>query len=223
MKTENQKVAPVQPKLRMNLQMFAEPGSGEGGTGEQIANQNGGGNADQNSGGTAIDYDKIQAMIEKGTQQKENAILKSYFQQQGLTQEEAKQAMAAFKQQKADNTPDVNAMQTQLQQAQSLAQQASLEKDATMEAIALGLDIKQVPYILKLTDLSDVIGEDGKVKDGAIKEAINKVLEDFPQLKPEKQENKGFRQVGSDGGNQGTQQQQNTQSVPTKRWNRFNN
>lgn len=204
MKSENTNVAPVQPGkklMRMNLQLFAS--NGEGGEGEQNnnANQNGNGNANQNSG-SAIDYDKIQAMIDKGTQQKENAILKSYFQQQGLTQEEAKQAMAAFKQQKADNTPDVNAMQTQLQQAQSLAQQASLERDATMEAIALGLDIKQVPYILKLTDLSNVVGEDGKVKDGAIKEAINKVLEDFPQLKPTKQDNKGFQQIGSDGGNQ---------------------
>ena len=209
MKSKYQNIAPVQlrPRMRMNLQMFAEPGSGDGGTGEQNnnANQNGNGNANQNSGGTAIDYDKIQAMIDKGTQQKENAILKSYFQQQGLTQEEAKQAMAAFKQQKADNKPDVNAMQTQLQQAQSLAQQASLERDATMEAITLGLDIKQVPYILKLTDLSNVTGEDGKVKDGAIKEAINKVLEDFPQLKPTKQENKGFQQIGSDGGNQSQQ------------------
>lgn len=210
MKSTNPNVAPVQPRprMRMNLQTFADPGtgSGDGGTGEQNsnANQNGNGNTNQNSG-AAIDYDKIQAMIDKGTQQKENAILKSYFQQQGLTQEEAKQAMAAFKQQKADNTPDVNAMQTQLQQAQSLAQQASLERDATMEAIALGLDIKQVPYILKLTDLSNVTGEDGKVKDGAIKEAINKVLEDFPQLKPTKQENKGFQQIGSDGGNQSQQ------------------
>lgn len=203
MKSENTNVVPAQPGkklMRMNLQLFAS--NGEGGEGEQNnnANQNGNGNANQNSG-SAIDYDKIQAMIDKGTQQKENAILKSYFQQQGLTQEEAKQAMAAFKQQKADNTPDVNAMQTQLQQAQSLAQQASLERDATMEAIALGLDIKQVPYILKLTDLSNVIGEDGKVKDGAIKEAINKVLEDFPQLKPDKAQNQGF-QIGSDGGNQ---------------------
>lgn len=206
MKLTNTNVAPVQPRMRMNLQLFAEPGNGDGGTGEQNnnTNQNGDGNTNQNSG-AAIDYDKIQAMIDKGTQQKENAILKSYFQQQGLTQEEAKQAMAAFKQQKADNTPDVNAMQTQLQQAQSLAQQASLERDATMEAIALGLDIKQVPYILKLTDLSNVTGEDGKVKDGAIKEAINKVLEDFPQLKPTKQENKGFQQIGSDGGNQSQQ------------------
>ena len=32
-----------------------------------------------------IDYGKIEAMINKGNQQKENAILKSYFEQQGMT------------------------------------------------------------------------------------------------------------------------------------------
>ena len=36
----------------------------------------------------AIDYSKIEAMISKGTQQKESAILKSYFEQQGMTDEE---------------------------------------------------------------------------------------------------------------------------------------
>ena len=38
-----------------------------------------------------------------------------------------------------------------------------------------------------------------------VKEAINKVLEDFPQLKPTKQGKKGFQQLGSDGGNQSQQ------------------
>lgn len=198
------------PFLKYNLQLFADGGDNSaqqnqsGSTGQQ----NSDGNTNQNSGSnvsSTIDYDKIQAMIDKGTQQKENAILKSYFQQQGLSADEMKQAIAAFKQQKADSTPDVNAMQTQLQQSQALVQQAMLEKDATLEAIALGLDTKQVPYILKMADLSNAVGEDGKVKDGAIKEAINKVLEDFPQLKPQKQENKGFQQIGSNGGNQTNQ------------------
>lgn len=193
--------------LKYNLQTFAEGGDTSaqqnqtGNTGQQ----NSDGNTSQNSGSTAIDYDKIQAMIDKDTQQKENAILKSYFQQQGLSADEMKQAITAFKQQKAESTPDVAAIQTQLQQSQALAQQALLEKDATLEAIALGLDTKQVPYILKMADMSNAVREDGKVKDGAIKEAINKVLEDFPQLKPQKQENKGFQQIGAGGGNQTSQ------------------
>ncbi|MCI8410223.1 MAG: hypothetical protein HFJ09_13290 [Lachnospiraceae bacterium] len=149
-----------------------------------------------------IDYEKIQSMIDKGTQQKEDAILKGYFQKQGLTEEEAQQAMAAFKQQKAANTPDVAGLQTQLQTYQAQAQQAVIEKDATVEAIGLGLDAKQVPYILKMADFSKVMDKDGKTNPEAIKEAINKVLEDFPQLKPTKEENKGFQKVGASGGNQ---------------------
>lgn len=199
----------TEPLLKYNLQLFAEGRNGDTSTQQnQTGNtdqQNSEGNTEQNSrnnGSTAIDYDKIQAMIDKGTQQKENAILKSYFQQQGLSADEMKQAITAFKQQKAESTPDIDAIQRQLQQSQSLAQQAVLEKDATLEAITLGLDTKQVPYILKLADLSGTVGEDGKVKDGAIKEAINKVLEDFPQMKPQKQENKGFQQIGAGGGNQ---------------------
>ncbi|MBD5087380.1 MAG: hypothetical protein HDT30_00995 [Clostridiales bacterium] len=168
-----------------------------------------------------IDYDKIQSMIDKGTQQKEDAILKGYFQKQGLTEEEAQQAMAAFKQQKAAKTPDVAGLQTQVQTLQTQAQQAVIEKDATIGAIALGLDVKQVPYILKMADFSKAMDKDGKTNPEAIKEAINKVLEDFPQLKPQKEENKGFQKVGASGGNQ--EPQQTTQnSITSKRWNRFN-
>lgn len=164
---------------------------------QEPAQQTGtGGNSGQQT--PQIDYDKIQSMIDKGTQQKEDAILKGYFQKQGLTEEEAQQAMAAFKQQKAANTPDVAGLQTQ-------AQQAVIEKDATIEAIALGLDAKQVPYILKMADFSKAMDKDGKTNPEAIKEAINKVLEDFPQLKPQKEENKGFQKVGAGGGNQTNQ------------------
>ena len=52
-----------------------------------------------------IDYGKIEAMINKGSQQKENAILKSYFEQQGMTEDEVKSAVAEYranKQKQAD-------------------------------------------------------------------------------------------------------------------------
>ena len=44
-----------------------------------------------------IDYGKIEAMINKGTQQKENAILKSFFEQQGMTEDEVKTAITTYK------------------------------------------------------------------------------------------------------------------------------
>lgn len=175
-------VAPVQPENANPGSSKDNPATGQ--QGQQTA---------------SIDYDKIKSMIDKGTQQREDSILKSYFQKQGLTEEEVNQAISAFKQQKADSTPDVAGLQTQLQTLQAQAQQAVIEKDAALEAIGLGLDTKQVPYILKMADFSKAIGEDGKTNPEALKEAINKVLEDFPQLKPQKQEIKGFQKVGVSG------------------------
>ena len=49
-----------------------------------------------NDGKSVIDYDKIQSMIDKGVQQKENAILKSYFEQQGMSEDEIKTAINIF-------------------------------------------------------------------------------------------------------------------------------
>lgn len=144
-------------------------------------------------------------MLETATTKKENAVLKSYFQQQGMTEDEAKQAMETFKANKQQNQPDISAIQTQLQQAQALASQAEIEKQATLEAIGLGIDVKTLPYVLKMADLSSVKGEDGKLNQEALKNALNKVLEDVPALKPVNQGNAGF-QIGGSGGNNNNNQ-----------------
>ena len=181
----------------------------------------------------AIDYDKIQQMLEGTLRAKEDTALKAYFKQQGLSQEEATQAIQAFKQQKAANQPDVGALQgqltdaqTQVAQAQAAARQAQLENAATMAAIGLGIDAKTIPYILKLADLSNSMDKDGKINEETLKGALNKVLEDVPALKSKAQEAGGFQQIGT-GGNPSQRQQQNTvknqPAVATKKWNRFNN
>lgn len=166
------------------------------------------GNTDQNSGqeqqGISIDYDKIQSMIDKGTQQKENAILKSYFQQQGLTEEEAKHAMSAYREKKKESTPDIGALQAQIQSYQEQARQSAIEKEAMLVGVSLGLEAKQIPYITKMADFSKAFNDAGVVNQEAIKEAMNKVLEDFPQLKPST-ESKGFQQIGANGGNGNTE------------------
>ncbi len=149
----------------------------------------------------AIDYAKIQQMLDGTLAAKEDTALKAYFKQQGLSQEEAEQAMATFKAEKAKNQPDVAGMQTQLAQAQAAVKQAEFQSAATMVAVSLGLDAKTIPYVLKMADLSAVTGQDGKINDETVKNAINKVLEDVPQLKPTAAGNKGF-QIGGDGGQQ---------------------
>lgn len=194
-------------------------GSGSGGTGTA-------GSGTSRSNNPSIDYDRIQQMLDGTLQAKEKTALKKYFEQQGLTPEQAQQAIDDFKAHQAANAPDVSSLQTQLAQAQAVAQRAAVENAATMQAIQLGVDAKNIPYVLKLADLSQVTGQDGKINEEALKTAINKVLEDVPALKKQENASTGFVQVGASGsgsqaGASGSAQTQ-PRSVPTKRWNRFN-
>ena len=164
-----------------------------------------------------IDYDRIKQMIDGTLAAKEDTALKAYF----------KQAIATFKEQKAKNQPNVEALQQQTTQAQQQAQQALIERDAYKLSAELGIDLKTMPYVLKLADMSAVVGSDGKIDQEKLKEALNKVLEDVPQLKPQSEvQQNGFRQIGVRNQQQTVTQQQQTQSqpaqVPTKRWNRWN-
>ena len=172
---------------KMNLQFFAEPAAPEG----PDANTSGT-NSNSQPEPAAIDYEKIQQMLEETLAAKEDTALKAYFKQQGLSQEEAEQAMSAFKAQKAANTPDVGAIQTELTQAKEVAQKAQLENAATLQAVQLGVDAKKIPFVLKLADMSEVVDKNGKINEEALKGALNKVLEALPELKHQSQQS-GFQ------------------------------
>ena len=205
-------------RFPLNLQLFAESsGGGEGNGGD--GNQNSPANPQtppQNA--PAIDYAKIQQMLEGTLAAKEDTALKAYFKQQGLSQQEVEQAIAAFKQQKAANQPDVNALQGQITEAQSqmaaaqeAAKQAQIESAAMMMAVTLGIDAKTIPYVLKMADLGQVMGQDGKINEETLKTSLNKVLEDIPALKPQASGSSGFVQVGA-----ANNQQQGNEPVTLK-------
>lgn len=204
--------------IPLNLQFFAE-----GGEGEQANNQNNAPaeGANQQNAQPVFDYEKLAGLINGAQAAKEDSVLKNYFKQQGLSPEEMNQAIKSYKEQKAQNTPDVAQIQTQLLDAQKLAQAAMVEKEAVLVAMSLNIDAKTVPYILKLADLSNVY-QDGKVNQESLQNALEKVLEDVPQLKPSEEVNQGFR-IGGNSGQQNSEQGQTvSKPVPTKRWNRFN-
>lgn len=181
--------------IPMNLQIFAEPGGdpAPAGTTQQQPQQQPQQTTPQ------FDYDKLAQLIAGKQTVTEESVLKGYFKQQGLSKEQMDQAIATFKQQQAANQPDVEALQQQAAQAQAIAQKAQIESAATLQAIQLGLDAKTIPYVLKMADLSQVMGQDGKINDEAMKTALNKVLEDIPALKPQAAGTTGFVQVGASG------------------------
>ena len=199
-------------KMPMRLQFFAQPGAAGSGSSTnepETTNQEPNNQNQSNQNGTQIDYGKIQQMLDGTLAAKEDTALKAYFKQQGLSQQEVEQAITTFKEQKAANHPDM----------------AQVESAATMMAVSLGIEAKTIPYILKMADLSQVMGKDGNINEESLKTALNKVLEDVPALKPQADGKTGFTQVGT-GGNPAQHPQQTTTTnqtaVPTKRWNRWN-
>lgn len=209
--------------LPMNLQFFAEGGDGNG---DQNAGSNNNGQAGQQGGqnnqqAAGIDYDKIQSMLDTATAKKENAVLKSYFQQQGLSEEEVSQAIATFKQNKQQQNANAN-LQNEVTTAQKDAEQARIELAATQVAMTLGINAKTLPYVLKMADFSKAKGTDGKISEDNVKAALEQVLKDVPALKPSTENNEGF-QIGAGQQTNGQQSSAgNNVNVPTKRWNRFN-
>ena len=195
------------------VRRFLDPDGSQGGApaGEQTDQQS------QQNATPQIDYGKIQ-------QAKEDTALKAYFKQQGLSQQEVEQAIATFKEQKAANQPNVEALQQQAATAAAEARQAQIQQAATMTAVGLGISVTSIPYVLKMADFSQTVGQDGKISNEKLTEALNKVLEDIPALKPQETDTTGFLHVGT-GGDPSQHTQQATvqqQQTPTKRWNRWN-
>ena len=181
--------------IPLNLQFFAEGGNG--------GDENQSGQQSQQTGqqSPAFDYEKLANIVNGKQSVTEDNVLKSYFAKQGLSESEMTQAISAFKEQKAKNTPDIAAIQTQLAQEQKARNEAVIEKEAIMQGLSLGLDVKSIPYVIKLADMSNVVDKEGKINAESVKAALSKVLEDLPQLKPtEKQASTGFR-VGNTQGN----------------------
>ena len=198
---------------------FRKSASDGGGSGAGTGGDNGGApqtQPNQQNGGTPqIDYDRIAQIVDGKKQATEESVLKGYFKQQGLTGEEMMQAINAFKQQKAAQQPDVSALQAQMAQATAAAQQAQLQSTATMAAVELGLDAKTIPYILRMADLSQAVEQDGKINAETVKNALNKVLEDVPALKPQTAASTVGIKVGVDG-NGGSQQPTTTEADALK-------
>ena len=202
------------------VRRFLDPDGSQGGTPA-------GGQADQQfvqNSATQIDYGKIQQMLDGTLAAKEDTALKAYFNQQGLSKQEVDQAIADFKEQRAAKQPDVQALQQQAATAAAEARQAQIQQAATMAAVGLGISVTSIPYVLKMADFSQTVGQDGKISNEKLTEALNKVLEDVPALKPQDVGNTGFLQVGTGGDPSQHAQQATVQQpqIPAKRWNRFN-
>lgn len=198
------------------------PAGANAGDNNQNVQQNQGGQQANNAQPPEIDYEKLSSLITGKQSATEDSVLKGYFKQQGLSKEEMDQAISAFKAQKAANQPDVTKMQADIQTAQAAALKSQIENKALLMHSELGIDLKTIPYVMKLADLS-AVAVNGTIDDTKLKDALNKVLEDVPQLKAQQEQStQGFHQIGASPSNNVNNQNTETKPVATKSWNRWN-
>ena len=178
----------------------------QNGNGNQAQNTTGQNNANQtNTNNQSIDYDKIQAIVDGRNAKTEDSILKSYFQQQGLSEEEMKTAIVDFKNNKAQKEKEANenSLNLQNENASLKAQvlQMQINQVANQCALEIGVDAKTIPYLIKMADLKTAVNDKGEVVKDEITNALTKVLEDLPQLKSQNTQNKGFVKIGAENNN----------------------
>ena len=162
-------------------------------------------NANQpNNNSNGIDHNKIQEMIDGRNAKTEDSVLKSYFQKQGLSQEEIESAINAFKTQKANQAnaqnKELTDAQASLQKTQLENQRLRIEKKAYDFVDELNVDIKTMPYLLKMADLNNCADKDGNVLEDTLKTVLQKVIDDVPGLKKQVQGTVGIT-VGADTNN----------------------
>lgn len=186
----------------------AQQGNNNAGTAVNNANNNQKSNDAQNG----IDYGKIQSMIDKGVQQKENAILRSYFEQQGMSEDEVKSAIGDWKAKKQTQAQEQTNAYAKLEETNKALQakltQELLSKQAFNDCLDLGVDKNTIPYVIKSADFKDAIDEKGEIKADKVREVIEKVLKDVPAFKGTAKDDKGFK-IGVGGEAEDATEQEN--------------
>lgn len=142
-------------RKRMYLQLF-EDGTGAGSNG-QGENNAGNGNGNQRNAGetgnqATFSYAQAEEIAQARAERAERSALKSYFQQQGMSEDQVTQAIADYKAQQKKNQPNVTQMQQDLADARNEVQQMKNEKFLASKGVKTD-DLDYVLYkVSKMTD-----------------------------------------------------------------------
>ena len=173
--------------------------------------------AEENTNGAVampeIDYDKLSSIIDGKLKATEESVLKGYFKEQGMTGDEMKSAIEMFKKDKAAKAPNIDDLNKQIEDGKGLVAQANqraLMAETKVEAMTmaseLGVEQKTIPYLLKMADLSSAV-KDGHIDQNKLKESLNAVLKDIPQLKVSAEDSHNGFKVGADTSGQASGQE----------------
>lgn len=188
--------------------------------------KNGGNDAQGGGNGSEKTFTQaeLDSIVGKSKKQARESALKAFFEEKGISAEEADNAIAEFlkNKQPLDDSGNTNELQSQLDAANKARTKAVIEQKATVEAIKQNVAPDNVSYVLKMADFSDVINDKGEVDGEKLTAAVSKVLEDIPALKKPAADKGGFKQIGGDGKSDGNDKSTQAKPTPQKRWNKWN-
>lgn len=171
----------------LDIQLFAEgDGAGTGGEGGE-----GSGSSTAGASGTQstaqIDYEQLADVISRRTSGTEDKVLQGYFKQQGLSSEQAAEAIRQYKEsQKQKRDDEVNRVRNMEQENARLKlqiQNADIDKEITTLATKEGVSAEKLPFLLKMVEREGIIDQEGKLQSDKAKEALETVLKAFPEFK----------------------------------------
>ncbi len=163
-----------------NLQLFDDGGQGGSGgaQGGTAGTGNGGqagsaGNNGNGNGGGSYSFEQAEEIANARAQRAEKAALASYFKQQGMSEEEVSQAIAAYKAQQAANKPDASKITKERDDA--LAELAALKNSNTLRS--KGVREEDLDYVM--FKIGALMKEDDKLD---FEKAATKYLKDNPRF-----------------------------------------
>ena len=172
----------------LDIQLFAEgDGAGTGGAGGEGSGSSTAG-ASGGQTGSSIDYEQLADVISRRTSGTEDKVLQGYFKQQGLSSEQAAEAIRQYKesqkQKRDDEANRVRNMEQENARLKLQIQNADIDKEITSLAAKEGVSAEKMPFLLKMVERDGIIGQDGKLQSDKAKEALEAVLKAFPELDP---------------------------------------
>lgn len=173
----------------LDIQLFAEDGGAgtKGSTGGEGSGGSGSAGASGGQTGSSIDYEQLADVISRRTSGTEDKVLQGYFKQQGLSSEQAAEAIRQYKEsQKQKHDDEVNRVRTIEQENAQLKlqiQNADIDKEITSLASKEGVSAEKMPFLLKMVERNGIIGQDGKLQSDKAKEAFEAVMKAFPEFK----------------------------------------
>lgn len=187
-------------KKHFNIQLLDDGGQGgagaNGGQGGNAGNGNGSqGNAGNNggNGGATFSFQQAEEIANARATRAERAALASYFQQQGLSEDQINQAIADYKAQQAARQPNVDAITKERDEAR--AELAAIKNGQKLTQLGVRPEFSR----FVLSEIDALMKEDSKLD---FDKAAAKFLKDNPQYKTG---NGSYRvKTGTDGSGAGS-------------------